>query len=1358
MKKALIALLVAMVTVSFVQAQTVRTWDGTPGNWSDGSKWDNGATAPLDGEATVITGGSVLLDADTADLDSLTMGGGGGTLTFTNWTTSLNATNVTINSGTLTLPSPFTESDMSNRVYVVCSNFTLAAGATIVANSKGFKASLDATTGTPYGPGAPPVSAHYGGGAGYGGAGGPGDSAGATGGPTYGETNAPTGPGSGGGGNSDTGHGGGAVRIEAAGKVTIDGTINADGGHGTTHGGGGSGGGAFISCADFAGAAGGMLTANGGNIAVVSTSHGGAGGGGRIAVAVGVSAADVQKLIDGDPVANLFTSDRHGGYVGSFSVVEGTPQGVPVGPHNHDGSPGTYRIVTTSSGSTFWLLVNGDPGDYDTPTPYGYGINAGINSGTPIVNTVTSPFDDGGGYHRGCIGWAVTNQAGGAVASGSDSTATFNLTANMVLTYKWTNIYQLAVTSANAAHGSINSGTVDGWYTNATTAANITATALGGYVFTRWTGTGVPAGQETENPLTTTMTEPRILVANFAVIGGGTRVWNGTGNWIDGGNWTPNGIPGPLDDAHIRTGAVTLDEPHTALSLTVSNGTTMVFTNWSTTLTASNVVIGGEVTLPPTFMESDMSNRVHFVCTNLNLQNGGIFDLKGVGFKAGTYNYYSKGEGPGGAPESSHYGGGAGHGGKGADGSSAGATGGNVYGVTNAPMGPGSGGGGNSDLGHGGGAARIAAHGTVTIDGTIDASGNNANFGAHGGGGSGGAIFISCATFQGAASAALVADGGHGRYVSAASGGGGAGGGRIAVAIGLNAGDLQDVIDGLPVADLAITASHSTYAGSVSVTNGWSATAGPVTQDRPGDVGTLRFLQVSSGYLMLVQGDPGDKDSPTPRGYGLHVNINNGTWITNAVTSPYDAGSGYGWGCLGWSVTNWAGGAVASASDTQAVFQVTTNVVLTYKWTNLYDLTVASANAAQGSVNSGAVNGWYTNGTTTPNITATPIGAYVFNRWTGTAVPAGQETANPLAAVMTEPRSLVANFALPGGETKTWNGTGNWIESANWNSPGIPGPADDAHIASGTVTLAEPMTVGSLIVSNGTTMVFTNWNAKLTAAGNVTVEGDVTLPPTFEDDEMSNRVHFVCANFTLDSSGTIDANGSGFKGGRGILTTDVGHGPGRGILAPTKTYYGGGGGHGGVGGDGVFPGGAGGIYDSTNAPMLPGSGGGGNCLTGGNGGGAVRIAASGTVTVDGTIDTSGAHSLSHGGGGSGGAVFISCASFQGAAGGALLADGGDSTAYSGTQYGGAGGGGRISVAIKFTEASLAKLINDEPIASLDVAASHANYFGAASVTNGFAVWAYTPKTNTFYTGSAGASGTLLFLTDTGKAGTLIMVR
>jgi len=139
------------------------------------------------------------------------------------------------------------------------------------------------------------------------------------------------------------------------------------------------------------------------------------------------------------------------------------------------------------------------------------------------------------------------------------------------------------------------------------------------------------------------------------------------------------------------------------------------------------------------------------------------------------------------------------------------------------------------------------------------------------------------------------------------------------------------------------------------------------------------------------------------------------------------------------------------------------------------------------------------------------------------------------------------------------------------------------------------------------------------------------------------------------------------------------------------------------------------------------------------------------VTIDGTIDASGADAnlvSAHGGGGSGGAIFISCASFQGAAGGSA-------TAYPIGQY---GGGGRISVAIKFTEASLAKLINYEPIAALAVAASHANYFGAASVTNGFAVWAYTPKTNTFYTGSAGASGTLLFLTDTGKAGTLIMVR
>jgi hypothetical protein len=119
----------------------------------------------------------------------------------------------------------------------------------------------------------------YGGGASYGGVGGDDSIHVDHGGPTYGSSNAPVDPGSAATFTYLPSYGGGAVRIECDGGLTLDGTIKATGHQGIWYvGGAGSGGGIFIKCYALAG--GGLLSAVGGN----SGFYGGAGGGGRIAV------------------------------------------------------------------------------------------------------------------------------------------------------------------------------------------------------------------------------------------------------------------------------------------------------------------------------------------------------------------------------------------------------------------------------------------------------------------------------------------------------------------------------------------------------------------------------------------------------------------------------------------------------------------------------------------------------------------------------------------------------------------------------------------------------------------------------------------------------------------------------------------------------------------------------------------------------------------------------------------------------------------------------------------------------------------------------------------------------------------
>lgn len=278
--------LVALVPVVQETAQAgTKTWNTTAGDWSNDGNWVGGH--PVAGDDAIITnaGAAVRLTSSTVYINSLT---NSQTLIFSNWNTTLSAINVTILSGGIvTVASAFTTNAgvMSNNVYIVCSNMTVATGGKIIADGKGYAGGAVGANG--YGPGAGKSSgANPACGGGYGGfsanAFSPGTSVGSF---PYGSADTPFQPGSGGGGgNNDAGSaGGGAIRIEANGFVTNNGTISANGlnGGGSSYGsGGGSGGGIYIRCLTFGGT-GGVVSANGGNgPAVYSTP----GGGGRIAL------------------------------------------------------------------------------------------------------------------------------------------------------------------------------------------------------------------------------------------------------------------------------------------------------------------------------------------------------------------------------------------------------------------------------------------------------------------------------------------------------------------------------------------------------------------------------------------------------------------------------------------------------------------------------------------------------------------------------------------------------------------------------------------------------------------------------------------------------------------------------------------------------------------------------------------------------------------------------------------------------------------------------------------------------------------------------------------------------------------
>ncbi len=283
-----------------------REWTGGAGtpDWFTAANWSPADAAPQPGDAIIIANGAaVLLAANTPMLGSFAITNA--TLTFTNWNTTLRATNVFIRqSALLTLPAPFraVAGEMTNNLTIVCTNLTLDAGAVIDVSGKGYNYSDGPGKGTD-GP--------YSGGGAHGGRGGNGFNIIMTanrGGLPNDDWTAPILPGSGGGSYQTAspanrgGAGGGALRIDAAGICTLNGSISANGDVSQHASGGGAGGSVYITCGRLAGGTNGLVEASGGAVKNV----GGGGSGGRIAV--------MYRDLDGLPCIRFHAAAGKGTY------------------------------------------------------------------------------------------------------------------------------------------------------------------------------------------------------------------------------------------------------------------------------------------------------------------------------------------------------------------------------------------------------------------------------------------------------------------------------------------------------------------------------------------------------------------------------------------------------------------------------------------------------------------------------------------------------------------------------------------------------------------------------------------------------------------------------------------------------------------------------------------------------------------------------------------------------------------------------------------------------------------------------------------------------------------------------------
>ncbi|OHB15710.1 MAG: hypothetical protein A2566_02085 [Candidatus Zambryskibacteria bacterium RIFOXYD1_FULL_40_13] len=591
--------------------------------------------------------------------------------------------------------------------------------------------------------------------------------------------------------------------------------------------------------------------------------------------------------------------------------------------------------------------------------------------------------------------------------------------------------------------------------------------------------------------------------------------------------------------------------------------------------------MGGNITIQS---GGSITGNAVITTTNLDVQSGGSINVDSKGYYGvdGT----GKGNGPGGGFPSA-YGsydnaGGAGHGGVGATGSmySAG-LGGTGYGSATQPTDFGSSGGHLFGYiytpGRGGGAIKITASGTVTVNGTISAKGEDIqSYSTRSatmvtGAGSGGSIWITADTITGSAN--IVANGGNVSWGHPAHPGKGAGG-RIALYYtnfthtGLVS--AYSGIDDLPLAYRTIAGAGTIFKKAVSQPNG----------ELIADNGTIS----PAGSTYQSPGTTDTFDNVIIRNYASYV-VQNGSSVTILAMS--------------------------------------------------------------GTGNAGFVN----NGTANlSSISLLP--SSITN--TGTII-------------------LPASVTLGTGATFTNSGTINTLS--------------DLTISGGTfVANGGSFSAGSpnIIVGSGGVFESNNTPDNPFVLNNLTVQSGGVVRHVGNG---INSLNLSLTNLDVQPGGSINVNGKGYYGTDGYTN---GNGPGKGFTSAAYYYLNpGGAGHGGIGGAGTeYGAGAGGVaYGSEIQPITLGSSGG---STGsgdyppGSGGGAIKITASGTVTVNGTISANGEDAKNYslysgsivGGGGSGGSIWITADTILGSSN--ITANGGGVTIIGPTRPGG-GGGGRIAM-------------------------------------------------------------------------------
>ncbi len=504
-------------------------------------------------------------------------------------------------------------------------------------------------------------------------------------------------------------------------------------------------------------------------------------------------------------------------------------------------------------------------------------------------------------------------------------------------------------------------------------------------------------------------------------------------------------------------------------------------------------------------------------------------------------------------------------------------------------------------------------------------------------------------------------------------------------------------------------AAWTTLDSQTDRTNGWTAAVlRPFNAANTVGYGSFRFFfptnngdatyiglteidLICSNNQVTVSGSPAAYGFVSPP-YGQSVN---GLALDETVAFAAPAigyGPDAGWRGILQGYTVSTNGTAVMATGTAASFEIDypgTPLTVVWEWDPEVLVTFSASDPAAGSVSQ--EGGWQEIGATV-SATATAAAGCRFVCWSG-EVPDDQVFESTVTVTADQPRALTAIFAplAATGVTRSYIGAtgGRWHDPANWTNglgeAGVPAAGDQAVIAKNSTTVlldAPTAPLAGLSLSGTSTLLFTNWFTAL-CVGSVTVGNQAVVTcagPFLSHPVMSNRVWIICGDLTVAAGGRVNVDGRGYQGG---YVYQNGYGPGFGY------YDRDGAGHGGRGGKGNGAQTYSHAYGSASAPLHPGSGGGASHANGSAGGGAVRVAASGLVRIDGTVSAAG---ITGQGSGSGGSIYITCGAFDGT--NTLNASGG---AAGSSTYGG-GGGGRIAVI--YTNAAAQAALSPTPIFQL----------------------------------------------------------